>query len=280
MRSLKAGSLRGRVIAVTGGARGIGDATARALASAGARVAIGDLDAGLAARAAQQYGGLALPLDVTSRDSFTGFLDKVEAEFGRVDGMVNNAGIMVIGRHLETPLDAQLTQLDVNLRGVVIGSHDAASRMVRAGGGTIVNVASLAGRIPSPGSAVYSGTKAAVLAFSEALDGELAGQGVRVAAVLPSFTSTGLIDGTTAPRLSPPITPDQVAAAVTGLFRRYRPVATVPRSLAFGSTQWAGMPIWLKRRISRWAGLDTMFTEYDHAARAAYEERTTGPDVG
>ncbi len=161
--------LDGRVVAVTGGARGIGDATAHALAAAGARVAIGDLDADLAARAAQAYGGLALPLDVTSQASFAGFLDKVVAEFGRIDGLVNNAGIMVIGRHLEVPLDAQLKQLDINLRGVILGCHEAAGRMVAAGGGQIVNIASLAGRIPSPGSAVYSGTKAAVLALSEAL---------------------------------------------------------------------------------------------------------------
>ena len=269
--------LQGRVVAVTGGARGIGEATARALADAGARVAIGDLDADLAATSARAYGGLAVPLDVTSESSFAAFLDKVEAEYGRLDGLVNNAGIMVIGRHLEVPLDAQLKQVDINLRGVIIGCHEAAPRMVRAGGGRIVNVASLAGRIPSPGSAVYSGTKAAVIALSEALDAELAAQGVRVSAVLPSFTSTGLIDGTTAPKLSPPISPEQVAVAVTRLLgRRYRPVAAVPRSLAFGSTQWAAMPAWMKRWISRRTGLDTMFTEYDHAARAAYEERTTG----
>ena len=266
--------LTGKVVAVTGGARGIGDATARALAKAGARVAIGDLDADLAARSAATYGGLAVPLDVTSATSFAAFLDKVEAEFGRVDGLVNNAGIMVIGRHLETPLDAQLKQLDITLRGVILGCHEAARRMVASSGGQIVNVASLAGRIPSPGSAVYSGTKAAVIALSEALDAELAGQGVRVSAVLPSFTSTGLIDGTTAPKLSAPISPDQVADAVVGLFRRYHPVAAVPRSLAFGSTQWAAMPSWMKRWISRRTGMDTMFTEYDHAARAAYEDRT------
>jgi NAD(P)-dependent dehydrogenase (short-subunit alcohol dehydrogenase family) len=270
-------SLRGKVVAVTGGARGIGDATAQALARAGARVAIGDLDADLAARSAQAYGGLALPLDVTSESSFASFLDKVQAEHGRLDGLVNNAGIMVIGRHLEVPLDSQLKQLDVNLRGVILGCHEAARRMVAAGGGRIVNVASLAGRIPSPGSAVYSGTKAAVIALSDALDAELADQGVRVSAVLPSFTSTGLIDGTTAPKLSAPITPDKVGAAVVRLFgRRYHPVAAVPRSLAFGSTQWAAMPAWMKRWISRRTGMDTMFTEYDHTARAAYEERTTG----
>jgi NAD(P)-dependent dehydrogenase (short-subunit alcohol dehydrogenase family) len=269
-------SLNGKVIAVTGGARGIGAATAQALATAGAQVAIGDLDAELATRSAQAYGGLALPLDVTSQSSFAGFLDKVEAEFGRVDGLVNNAGIMVIGRHLDVPLDAQLKQLDINLRGVILGCHEVATRMVRSGGGQIVNIASLAGRIPSPGSAVYSGTKAAVIALSEALDAELSGQGVRVASVLPSFTSTGLIDGTTAPRLSPPISPEQVAAAVVGLFGKHRAVAAVPRSLAFGSAQWAAMPAWLKRWIGRKSGMDAMFTEYDHGARAAYEERTTG----
>jgi NAD(P)-dependent dehydrogenase (short-subunit alcohol dehydrogenase family) len=269
-------SLTGKVVAVTGGARGIGEATARALARAGARVAVGDLDAELAARSAQEYGGLAGPLDVTSASSFAAFLDKVEAEFGRVDGLVNNAGIMVIGRHLEVPLEAQLKQLDVNLRGVILGCHEAASRMVRFGGGQIVNIASLAGRIPSPGSAVYSGTKAAVIALSESLDAELSPHGVRVSAVLPSFTTTGLIDGTTAPRLSSPIGPDQVADAVVGLFGRYRPVAAVPRRLAFGSTQWAAMPLRMKRWIGRRTGLDTMFTDYDRDARAAYEERTTG----
>ena len=77
--------------------------------------------------------------------------------------------------------------------------------------------------------------------------------------------------------VSPPISPEQVAAAVVGLFGKHRPVAAVPRSLAFGSTQWAAMPAWMKRRISRWSGMDTMFTDYDHTARASYEQRTTGP---
>jgi NAD(P)-dependent dehydrogenase (short-subunit alcohol dehydrogenase family) len=268
-------NLSGKVVAVTGGARGIGEATAKALAKAGARVAIGDLDADLAASSTEAYGGLALPLDVTSGESFAAFLDKVEAEFGRVDGLVNNAGIMVIGPHLEVPLEAQLKQLDINLRGVVLGCHEVAPRMVRGGGGQIVNIASLAGRIPPPGSAVYCATKAGVIAFSESLDAELSSQGVRVSAVLPSFTSTGLIDGTTAPRLSPPITPEQVADAVVGLFGRYRPVAAVPRRLSYGSTQWAVMPLRMRRWIGRRTGLDAMFLDYDHDARASYEERTT-----
>ncbi|HEY0902645.1 MAG TPA: SDR family NAD(P)-dependent oxidoreductase [Marmoricola sp.] len=273
-------SLAGKVVAVTGGARGIGEATARALAAAGARVAIGDLDADLAAVSAQSYGGLALPLDVTSADSFAGFLDKVTAEHGRLDALVNNAGIMVIGPHLDVPLDAQLKQIDINLRGVILGCHEVAPRLIRDGGGQIVNIASLAGRIPPPGSAVYAATKAGVIALSEALDAELSDQGVRVSAVLPSFTATGLIDGTTAPRLSPPISPEQVAAAVVGLLQRHRPVAAVPRRLAYGSTQWAAMPLRMRRWIGRRTGLDAMFIDYDHDARSAYEERTTGDPGG
>jgi NAD(P)-dependent dehydrogenase (short-subunit alcohol dehydrogenase family) len=276
MRPIKPGSLKGRVVAVTGGARGIGDATANALAAAGARVAIGDLDADLAAQSAQAYGGLAHPLDVTSQSSFAAFLDKVEAEFGRVDGLVNNAGIMVIGRHLDVPLDAQLKQLDINLRGVIHGCHAAASRMSRAGGGQIVNIASLAGRFTAPGAAVDSATKAAVLALSDALDAELAGDGVRVSSVLPSFTNTGLISGTTAPALTPAIEPTQVAAAVVGLLQKYRPQATVPPRLSFSAAQWTLMPQRTRRWLSEKTGMASMFLDFDHDARAAYEERTTG----
>ncbi|MFL6106269.1 MAG: SDR family NAD(P)-dependent oxidoreductase [Marmoricola sp.] len=270
------GALNGKVVAITGGARGIGEATAKALAAAGAKVAVGDLDADLAAQSAQTYGGLGLPLDVTSEESFAGFLDKVEAEYGRITGLVNNAGIMVIGRHLEAPLDAQLKQLDINLRGVVIGCHTIAPRMVAAGGGQIVNIASLAGRFAAPGCAVYSGTKAGVLAFTEALDAELSEKNVRAAAVLPSFTNTGLISGTTAPKVSPAIEPEQVAEAVVALMTKHRPTAVVPKSMAFGSVSWSLYPNRVRRWMGRKTGMDTMFLEYDHDARKAYEARTTG----
>lgn len=268
-------SVKGKVVAITGGARGIGEATAKALAAAGAKVAVGDLDADLAARSAASYGGLGLPLDVTSESSFAAFLDKVEAEYGRIDGLVNNAGIMVIGRMLEAPLSAQLKQIDINLKGVVIGCNTMAPRMIAAGGGQIVNIASLAGRFAAPGCAVYSGSKAGVLAFTEALDAELSEHKVRVAAVLPSFTNTALISGTTAPRLSPAIEPEQVAAAVVSLFGKHRPTRVVPRAMAFSSLQWPMYPNRVKRWMGRKTGMDTMFLEVDHAARANYESRTT-----
>ncbi len=267
--------LNGKVVAITGGARGIGDATANALAAAGAKVAVGDLDAELAAQSAAAYGGLGLPLDVTDRESFAGFLDKVEAEYGRIDALVNNAGIMVIGKTLDVPLEHQLKQIDINLRGVILGCHEVAPRLAANGGGQIINIASLAGRFAAPGAAVYSGTKAAVLAFTDALDAELAPQGVRVSAVMPSFTNTGLISGTEAPAMTPAIEPTDVAAAVVGLLEKYRPQATVPKYLAFSAAQWAMYP----QRLRRWAGaktgMSTMFLEVDHEARKGYEERTT-----
>ena len=108
-------TLDGEVVALTGGARGIGAATARALA-AGAKVVIGDLDVDLAKKAAEDYDGLALPLDVSDQESFAGFLDGVVREHGRLDVLVNNAGFMVLGRVREVPLERQLSQLDVNLK--------------------------------------------------------------------------------------------------------------------------------------------------------------------
>lgn len=268
-------SVAGKVVAITGGAQGIGAATARALSAAGARVAVGDLDATLAVESAAAYGGLGLRLDVSDAESFADFLDQVETELGSIDVLVNNAGIMVIGRLLDTPLPAQLKQLDVNLRGVILGCHAAATRL--RPGGLIINIASLAGKIPTPGSAVYSATKAGVLALSEALDAELAPT-LRVAAVLPAFTNTRLIDGTTPPRLSPPISPDQVADAVVGLVGKYKPIATVPPSLAVSSVQWSLMPQRLRRWMGNKTGMNSMFTDYDHTARAAYEQAAASDD--
>lgn len=272
----KLSGVKGKVVAITGGARGIGEATARALAAAGAKVAVGDLDAELASTSAQSYGGLGLPLDVTSQESFAAFLDKVEAEYGRIDALVNNAGIMVIGKHLDVSLETQLKQVDINLKGVVIGCHTVAPRMIAAGGGQIVNVASLAGRFAAPGCAVYSGSKAGVLAFTEALDAELSAAGVRVAAVLPSFTNTGLISGTTAPRLSPAIEPEQVAAAVVQLLVKHKPTSVVPKAMAFSSVSWQMYPYRVRRWMGLKTGMDTMFLEVDHEARASYESRTAG----
>jgi len=268
------GTLNGKVVAITGGARGIGAATARALAAEGAAVVIGDLDVDLAKKAAEEYDGLALPLDVADRESFAGFLDAVVTEQGRLDVLVNNAGFMVLGKVREVPLERQLAQVDVNLTGVIQGSYEAAARM--RPGGVIVNIASLAGRIPMPGSAVYSATKAGVLAFSEALNAELAEHGIRVGSVLPSFTNTELINGTEATGLMKPVEPEDVAKAVLKVILKPKLTATVPPYFAFSGANWsltaAKAKPWLRGRL----GLNTVFTEFDHDQRADYEDREPG----
>jgi NAD(P)-dependent dehydrogenase (short-subunit alcohol dehydrogenase family) len=265
--------LDGRVVAVTGGARGIGEATARRLAVAGARVVVGDLDLDVAEASVAAYGAMALPLDVTSRSSVAEFLDKTLAEHGRLDAMVNNAGYMVLGRVTETPLERQLGQIDVNLNGVVLGCHEAATRL--GDGGVIVNIASLAGRVPMPGAAVYSATKAAVLSFTEALDAELAPQGIRVGAVLPSFTNTGLIAGTDAHGMTKPVEPSDVAEAVAAMIARPKATSVVPKWMASSAATWpmtsSRVKPWLRRKF----GIETIFTDFDAEQREAYDKRTS-----
>jgi len=267
-------ALAGRTIAVTGGAQGIGAATARRLAAAGARVVIGDLDTDLAKHTAEAIDGLALPLDVSSRESFAAFLDEVIKQYGHLDGLVNNAGFMVLGRVVETPLERQLAQVDVNLNGVIVGCYEAATRM--QAGGRIVNIASVAGRVPIPGSAVYNATKAGVLAFSESLDAELSPRDIRVSCVLPSFTNTHLIDGTTATGMTKPIEPTVVAEAVLAAFENPRLFRVRPRLVAWSAAHWSSTPARLKPAMRKALGLNTIFAEHDHAARASYDERTGG----
>ena len=190
-------SLSGKVAVVTGGARGIGQALARALAREGVVVAIGDLDAAAAEAAAAELanGSIGLALDVTDRRGFTAFLDEVEQRLGPLDILVNNAGIMMV-----TPLDeedeASVTrQLEINLHAVIHGTQEAMRRMRPRGTGHIVNIASLAGRAAAPGLATYCATKHGVIGLSEAVRAELRGTGVEVTVVMPGFAKTELASG-------------------------------------------------------------------------------------
>jgi len=116
-------SLQGKVVAITGGARGIGRATARALAAEGAKVALGDLDKPLAEEAAAELGteAVGLALDVTERDSFARFLDQVGERLGPLDVLINNAGIMPIGRFVDEDDATARRMVDINLHGVIYG---------------------------------------------------------------------------------------------------------------------------------------------------------------
>jgi NAD(P)-dependent dehydrogenase (short-subunit alcohol dehydrogenase family) len=136
--------LNGKVVAITGGARGIGRATAAALLAQGARVAIGDLDAELTRQVAAEIGAgaVGLPLDVTSRESFVAFLDRVERELGPLDVLVNNAGIAPTGEFARESDAVTARILEVNIKGTMLGCKLALERMLPRERGNIVNVSS------------------------------------------------------------------------------------------------------------------------------------------
>jgi 2-hydroxycyclohexanecarboxyl-CoA dehydrogenase len=226
------GSLEGKVALVTGGAGGIGSATASRLAAEGARVAVCDLGLDAARELAADLGGVGLELDVRSDESIAAAVAATEDQLGPVDVLVNNAGI---GGELffgQTPPEVWDNMLAVNLRGVLAVTHAVLPGMQQRGGGSIVNVASEAGRVGSQLAVVYSATKAGVIGFTKALAKESARFGVRVNAVAPGPIDTpmvraagafgeigermvqGMIDSTAMKRLGEP---DEVAAAIAYL---------------------------------------------------------------
>lgn len=271
----------GRVVAITGGARGIGKATGAAFLRAGARVALGDIDAELVEKTAVQLaeatGGVVcgLPLDVTDRASFSAFLDDAEQRLGRLDVLVNNAGIMPTGLFVDESDEMTDRMVAINLFGVLNGSKLAAVRMAGRRG-HIVNVASLAGASAFPGLATYCATKHAVVGFSETLQLELEAKGIGVTAVLPGVVKTDLSAGHSAPKWVRPVAevePEDVAAAIVASVGSRRTKVAVPRSLGAVIKVASTLPDRLRHRAMQAARFDTAFVDVDPAARAAYQDR-------
>src|SRR3954447_13857545 len=216
-------SLSGRVVAITGAARGIGRATAAALVREGATVAIGDLDGDLARRTAGELGAAsAFALDVTHRASFESFLDAVEAQLGPVDVLVNNAGIMALGPFVAEDDATARRMVDINVHGVLHGMKAVLPRLLARGDGHLANVASAAGKGPYPGGATYCGTKHFGVGVSEAARLEVRGAGVEVSVVMPVLVDTELASGVGSARGIPKITPEDVAAAIVDALKRPR----------------------------------------------------------
>jgi NADP-dependent 3-hydroxy acid dehydrogenase YdfG len=268
-------TLAGRVVAITGAARGIGRATAVALAREGATVAIGDLDVELARRTAEEIGppAAAFELDVTDRESFERFVDAAEAQLGPVDVLVNNAGIMPLGPFVaEDDVTARRT-VDINVHGVLHGMKVVLPRLVARGGGHLVNIASAAGKAPYPGGATYCGTKHFVVGVSETVRGELRGTGVDVSVVMPVVVDTELSTGVGSPRGVPKMAPEDVAEAIVDALRRPRFDVFVPRSIGPMTALSAVVPRRVRELVMRAIGADRVLWQVDDSARRGYELR-------
>jgi 2-hydroxycyclohexanecarboxyl-CoA dehydrogenase len=226
--------LHGATALVTGGASGIGAATARRLAAEGARVVVADInEAGARDVAAELDGGVAVAMDVADTASVTAAVADASQQTGPIDVLVNNAGTDLPGFFTKTTPEMWDFVIAVNLRGTLAVTHAILPGMHELGRGSIVNVASEAGRAGSQLSSIYSAAKAGVIGFTKAIARESARFGVRCNAVAPGPIDTpllnsapkvmgelgarlmqGMIDATVMGRLG---TPDEVAAAIVFL---------------------------------------------------------------
>jgi NAD(P)-dependent dehydrogenase (short-subunit alcohol dehydrogenase family) len=274
-------SLSGKVVAITGAARGIGKATAQALVRKGCRVAIGDLDLPLAERTAAELGGgtIAIALDVTDRGSLATFLDETERQLGPLDVVINNAGIMPVTPFVEEGEDSIRRQVDINLHGVISGTQMAIERMRPRGSGHIVNIASQAGKGGFPGIATYSATKHAVVGLSEAVRAELRGSGVEVSCVMPTVVNTELTAGV-GQKLIKPVEVEDVADEIVDALESPRFDVWVPRANGALFKVVALLPRAWREALGRLMKVDKLMTEVDHSARHAYEERAAHSEPG
>ncbi len=196
--------LSGKVALVTGASSGIGEATAVALARAGAAVAIGarrkDRLEALADRLRTDGAAvLSLDLDVTDEQACADAVRRTREELGGLDVLVNNAGVMLLGTIVGADPEDWRRMLSTNVLGVMYMTHAAVDGMVEQGSGDIVNMSSVAGRTARKGAGVYNASKWAVNAFSESLRQEVTGRGVRVGLVEPGAVTTELTDHITQP---------------------------------------------------------------------------------
>ena len=242
-----------RTVLITGGGAGLGEAMARRFAAAGWTPIVADLNADRAQTVAADIGGdaLTLTMDVTREADWARVADEIEQRFGRLDVLINNAGVAVGGTLEETSVEDWRWVLEIDLMGVVLGCKTFAPAMRGHGSGHIINVASFAGFAAAPGINAYGTAKAGVLAMSEMLRAELADSGVEVSVLCPAFVRTRLTETMRAPddsyqkRVerwmdSSGVSADDVASVVLGAVEKPRFLL-----LTHGNTRWI-------HRLRRW----------------------------
>lgn len=261
-------------VAITGGARGIGLAIAKTLIAKGARVSIGDIDSELAESVATEIGAHAASVDVRKREVFAHFLQAAKLRHGRVDVMINNAGIMPMGHFLQEDPAISDAQIDINLRGVINGMQLALPDMLAQGYGHIINIASQAGCFAIPGAAVYTATKFAVVGLTEAVAAEHRDSGVHFTTIAPAIVNTELAAGSENAGFGlPRVPPQAIADAVIDVLLHPRPMVAVPEFMQTAHALYGLLPAWIKDRGRRLLGDDRILSKLDHQAHAGYEKR-------
>jgi NADP-dependent 3-hydroxy acid dehydrogenase YdfG len=276
--------LAGETAAITGAARGIGRATAEAFLRKGMKVAIGDVDVDEARKTASELGPstVALPLDVTDRASFSAFLDGAEEQLGPLDVLVNNAGIMQLGRFIDEDDLTARRMVDINIHGVILGTKLALERMIPRDRGHIVNISSQAGKFGAPGGATYSATKHAVVGLTEAVRGELRLMDAHIdlSYVMPFVVNTELGSGLGEARGMVNLEPAEVADAIVEALQYAIVDVWVPKSAKRTNILGALLPRSLAEGMARALKADRVLATADVDSRRAYELRASRSEPG
>jgi len=248
------------------------------------KVAIGDVDYEAASKTASELGAstIALPLDVTERSAFSEFLDGAEQQLGPIDVLVNNAGIMQIGRFIDEDDLTARRMIDINLHGVILGCKLALERMIPRNRGHIVNISSQAGKFGAPGGATYSATKHAVVGLSEAIRGELRlmDASIDISYVMPFVVNTELGSGLGQARGMNNLEPTEVAAAIVEALQNGIVDVWVPRSAKRTNTLGALLPRSLAEGMTRAMKADRVLAGADLTRRRDYELRAARSEPG
>ncbi|QLH23560.1 SDR family NAD(P)-dependent oxidoreductase [Streptomyces sp. Rer75] len=226
------GKLDGRVVIVTGAARGQGEQEARLFAAEGAKVVLADVlddQGGAVAKELGEESAAYVHLDVSREEDWAAAVAFAKDAFGAVDGLVNNAGILRFNELTSTPLEEYLSVVQVNQVGAFLGMRAVAPELAAAGGGTIVNTASYVALSGMALLTSYAATKAAIVGMTRVAAMELAGKGIRVNAMCPGAIDTPMSNPA---RLDPAADTADVAEAseaVDGLYRKLVPMGRIGR---------------------------------------------------
>ncbi|WP_371670748.1 glucose 1-dehydrogenase [Streptomyces sp. NBC_00289] len=225
------GKLDGRVVIVTGAARGQGEQEARLFREEGARVVVADVLDDQGEDLAKELDARYVHLDVGREADWTAAVAATKEAYGKVDGLVNNAGILRFNALLDTPLEEFMQVVQVNQVGCFLGIKTVAPHIAAAGGGTIVNTASYTAVTGMAAVGTYAATKHAILGLTRVAALELAGRHIRVNAMCPGAIDTPMSNPS---RLDPSADVEEMAEALDGLYRKLVPLGRIgqPREVA------------------------------------------------